>query len=634
MSTSEWTPWDLTRHISPRDHVRAMVREADGQLHINQYPRLHRVGQVAPTTPWCIRLADAAHQFRLLCFDFDAKTPDVVENAVDDCDALSGVLDELGIAHVVCQSSAGGGRHVWIGVAGGASPAIVASVASEAHATYGTLDHGMLLNAAEGAARPPGAPHRDGSTSTVLRGRLDALTVPLTTPGDLERLAVVLRERKPALRHVDTRPSGPVDGLHRTHRALSATGEGHMATVDGGSNPSWTGFMCLLTATSAGWTLGDVEHAAKTAPGMEHYRTKNTGRGTRRPRSAGEARDRLARQWTKAQQYAALQRPLAAVHEPADLTELAQIVTDVDDLLTRLRVNVGRWGRKESAVSQRTVLIALAYLTLQTGKHAVAASIRDLALMSGLGRTTAADALHALLDAGFIQQVRNSDGGNAAEWELIPKFSTAPRTVRSQLINNPRPPPEIFSLRASLVRTIENDLTDQQHDLFTRAGLGHLTGRVYALLREHTALTIDSAARLLGVSSRYTTTILSRLQRHRLVIRHPQGWARSRRDLRAQAARVLGVAGVLEARRALYRAERVVWAWWLAECATMTSMPRQRPRRPHVLSRALFEASAPGERVWPRYPRSSDGRANHREARGYVDEGVLYPENRWQLSVA
>jgi DNA-binding transcriptional ArsR family regulator len=192
----------------------------------------------------------------------------------------------------------------------------------------------------------------------------------------------------------------------------------------------------------------------------------------------------------------------------------------------------------------------------------------------------------------------------------------------------------MFALRAALVRTIENDLTDQRHDLFTRAGLGHLAGRLYALLREHSALTIDSAARLLGVSPRHTTTILSRLRRHRVVIRHAQGWAMSRRDLRTQAARVLGVAGVLEARRALYRAERVVWEWWLAEYATMTSTPRQRPRRPHVLSRPLFEASAQGERVWPRYPRLSDGRANHREARGYVDEGVLYPENRWQLSVA
>lgn len=55
---------------------------------------------------------------------------------------------------------------------------------------------------------------------------------------------------------------------------------------------------------------------------MEHYRTKNTGRGGRRPRSAGEARARLERQWDKAVQYAALQRPLPAEKTPEDLTEL------------------------------------------------------------------------------------------------------------------------------------------------------------------------------------------------------------------------------------------------------------------------------------------------------------------------
>ena len=100
------------------------------------------------------------------------------------------------------------------------------------------------------------------------------------------------------------------------------------------------------------------------------------------------------------------------------------------------------------------------------------------------------------------------------------------------------------------------------------------------------------------------------------------------------AARVLGVEGMLDARRVLYEAERVVWAWWQAEYATMTSTPTQRPRRPHVSSRPLFEASTPGERIWPRYPRSPDGRADHHQAREYVDEGVLNPENRWQLSVA
>ncbi len=635
VSTEELTPWDLTRRISPRDAVRAMVREADGLLHMNQYPRLYRLGPDAPTTPWCIRLADDAGLYRLLCFDFDAKDgDDAVERAVDDCDALSRVLDELSIAHLVCQSSAGGGRHVWVGIRGGASAEHVALVARTARASYRTLDHGMLLNPREGAARPPGSPHRDGSSSTLLHGSVEALTEPTTTVDDLNRLTAVLAERAPTPRPEDSAPSGPVDDAHHAHRPLSRWGDGHMATVAGGDNPSWTGFMCLLAAASAGWSLLDVEHAAKSAPGMEHYRTKKTGQGIRRPRSDGEVADRLEREWTKAHQYAALHRSLPDKREPADLTELSAIVTGVDELLKRFLVNPGRWGRTESAVSQRSILTALAYLTLQTGKQVVAASIRDLGLMVGLGRTTAADALRALAGAGFIERVHRHDGGNAAEWRLLPHFSTAPGAVRSQPLNNTRPPTELFMLRTELVRTIEGGLTDQVHDLFTRHGLGHLAGRLYALLREHAFLTVESAARLLGVTARHTTLILSRLRRSRLIVKHAEGWARARRDARDRASRILGVAGTLKARFELYQLEREVWAWWLAEHSTMTSTPRDRPRRSHVSSRPLFESSKPGERVWPRYPRTDDGLADHRMARWYVNAGYLSPTNRWQLAVA
>jgi DNA-binding IscR family transcriptional regulator len=632
--------WELTRRLSPRDDVRVMKRDAYGRLDENSYPSAHRVGPHSPTTPWAMYLADATSTFRVLCFDFDGKDKngvdaELMEQAHDECDALSGVLTTLSIAHVVCQSSGTGGRHIWVALRDGASAAQVAAVATTARANFRTLDHGMLHNSRTGAARPPLAPHRDGSASTVLHGSLAALTNPSTTVDDLAALTTVLEQLQPAPRAADSAPSGPVDAHHQAHRTLSRAGTAHMATIDGGSNPSWTGFMCLLAAANAGWTLRDVEHAAKSAPGMEHYRTKNTGRGGRRPRSAAEARARLGRQWDKAQQYAAVQRPLPAQSEPSDLTELTVIVTAVDDLLNRFHVSPGRWGRTESALSQRTILTALAYLTLQTGKRVVAASIRDLALMAGLGRTTASDALRALSEAGFAQRVTTSDGGNAAEWRLTPDFSTAPRTVRSQPLNNPRPPTELFTARADLIATLEEQLTDQRHDLFTRAGLGHLAGKVYAMLRRIPTLTIDTAARILGVSPRHTATILSRLRHHKLIVKQPDGWARAKRDLRDHAARTLGVAGVLLDRAERYRSEREVWSWWQAELATMTTAPRHRPRRPHVSSRTLeFVAERPGERSWPRYPRAGDGRADHREARYWSASGMLAPGSLWWSSAA
>ncbi|RIJ24797.1 hypothetical protein DZF93_11355, partial [Clavibacter michiganensis subsp. insidiosus] len=432
-----------------------------------------------------------------------------------------------------------------------------------------------------------------------------------------------------APRTADSAPSGPVDARHRTHRELSRAGAAHMATIDGGGNPSWTGFMCLLAAANAGWTLDDVEHAARTAPGMEHYRTKNTGRGGRRARSTAEARERLERQWSRAQQYAAVQRPLPARREPQDLTELQAIVADVDAILTSFRVTPGRWARSEADASRRSILTALTYLTLQTGKRTVAASIRDLALMAGLGRSTAQRALQALQEAGFIDRVTASDAGNAAEWRVTWRLSTAHGAVGSQPLDNPRPPAELFAHRAELVALLEHELVDQRHDLFTRPGLGHLAGRLYATLGQHTALTVDGAARILGVSTRHTATILSRLRQHRLIKTHPHGWTRAARDLRDAAARAVDVAGLLLDRAHRYQAEREVWAWWNAELTTMHTTPRARPRRPTVSSRPLFAAPTAGERVWPRYPRTAT-RADHRAARALVLDGALNTEARWQ----
>jgi hypothetical protein len=147
-------------------------------------------------------------------------------------------------------------------------------------------------------------------------------------------------------------------------------------------------------------------------------------------------------------------------------------------------------------------------------------------------------------------------------------------------------------------------------------------------------VTVESAAQLLGVSARHAATVLSRLRRSKLIVKTLNGWVRSKQDLRNQAARLLGVFGVLRDRAVRYAAEREVWAWWQAEFATMTARPGLRPRRAHVTSRPIFETSAPGERIWPRYPRDSQGLGDHKQARRYVDDGVLSPTSRWQLSAA
>lgn len=79
------------------------------------------------------------------------------------------------------------------------------------------------------------------------------------------------------------------------------------------------------------------------------------------------------------------------------------------------------------------------------------------------------------------------------------------------------PAAELFSTRTHLVAMLKEQLTDPRHDLFTRRGLGHLAGKLYALLRQHSSVTIEAIARLLGVTARHTATILSRLRRHKLL---------------------------------------------------------------------------------------------------------------------
>jgi hypothetical protein len=119
--------------------------------------------------------------------------------------------------------------------------------------------------------------------------------------------------------------------------------------------------------------------------------------------------------------------------------------------------------------------------------------------------------------------------------------------------------------------SLEQALVEGRHDLFTRGGLGHLAGRLYAEIAGQRQITLADVVKLLGVSVAHATTVMSRLRRHRLLVKDGAGWTRSRRDLRDLAARVEGVWGVLLDRARRYTAERETWAWWQAEVITMAT---------------------------------------------------------------
>ena len=165
--------WELTGRISPRRLVRAAAVDAAGRP-VNAYPLVHPISGLRPRVPWAVHLTDRAGHFRLLCADLDAK-PSPTAAALD-ADRLSGLLTELAVPHLVCESGPTGGRHVWVALAEPIPADLVGVLARLLKGWLPTLDTAPLLNPATGCVRPPGAPHRLGGASRPLAGTLAALT--------------------------------------------------------------------------------------------------------------------------------------------------------------------------------------------------------------------------------------------------------------------------------------------------------------------------------------------------------------------------------------------------------------------------------------------------------------------------
>ncbi|MGM3320835.1 hypothetical protein ACS26L_27310, partial [Bacillus cereus group sp. BC2] len=85
--------------------VHKAARDAYGEV-INDYSLAHGLGPVVPKTPWLVHLADLECRYWLIAFDFDVILGDPVsiEEAHDHADALSILLGQLSIPHVVCES--------------------------------------------------------------------------------------------------------------------------------------------------------------------------------------------------------------------------------------------------------------------------------------------------------------------------------------------------------------------------------------------------------------------------------------------------------------------------------------------------------------------------------------------------
>ncbi len=613
--------WALTGRVSPRDVVRLAVVDDAGRPQ-NQYPALAPIDGPAPELPWALPLTDEQGSFHLVAFDLDLGHGD--GNVLRDVRQLTDWLNQLRIEHTVAQSGPSGGRHVWLSMLEPTSADLISALADHAATVLPTLDLSPLKNSAWGSVRPPGAPHRFGGHSVILTGPDEPLR-PAVSVEQLTRLAVAIAGAAATNQsHPAPLPVGtplPVDSeghryLPGQRRALPAASARALAgdPVDA----SAAAFTVLLGAARARWHLADVV-AVLHEPGLEHIRTERDPSG-RRQRDPRTRQRMLARQWNKA--VLAVQRTAellpANVDDPTFPDRAAAVAGHISAVQARADAAPGRWHTQTGPAARR-VLDALCLLAATAVTATIEADTRRLAMLTGLGRETVRVRLHQLADDGWIALTEPATGRRGHIWTLSPVPVSPGRSSYPQLSYLTRsqgvPPPGPAPAHRIWQETLRRRLADQNHDVFTTAGLGHAAGQLYTHLG--TQLTPISTEELLivtQVSLEQLQALLADLLAARLVARTAAGWRRKARDVRTGAARRLRCDGILAQRRRNYEQERILWAWWCDELDWMR-LPRTDPAKRRRAGRvAAGQLTIDGITTRGRYPRRRDGRADHRAA--------------------
>ena len=599
--------------------------DAYGQV-LNEYTGHRRVDGDEPAQPWAVYLAGTDRRFRLLCFDLDAKSAGSAPAAARDADVLCGLLHDVGLDAVVCESGPTGGRHVWTALAESVDAETVATLARLARHVCPSLDLSPLSNAATGCVRPPGAPHRAGGRSTVLSGVLDALTSPTGTAEQVRRLvealAQLVDDAEPA-HDLDPHRPVPLDDHSRLYlpgprRELPAVSAAALREDAASGDASAVLGRVLIGAAAARWRHADVAALVEDSPGLEHVRTYRD-RSQRRPRGPVDAARVLRRQWDKAVRHVA-SSPRQIGDDPTFDARADAIAAHVRDVQGRADASAGRWTTGGGPADRR-VLDVLCILALQALSGAVEADTRRLALLAGVGRETARTALLRLSADGWIAQAQEAAGPHGAHWTIGPDsvIHTPADIDRSQA--DPRPAGAGAAERSALLATLSARSGDATHDLFTMApGLGHHAGNTYARTTTEPQ-DLDELSARTGDSPERTARILDRLVSAGVLVRSRHGWRRHRTDHRTAAARRLDVDGRLDDRAHRYAVERELWAWWQAEDAWMRA-----PRRPGAKHRpgrgqlALVLTPDAGTHAYGPHPRRADGRLDWREARRIVED--------------
>lgn len=612
--------WELTGAMSPRRLVRAADTMASGEV-VNTYSRVHPINGLVPLVPWAVYLAERGGGFRLILVDFDQKGSG---SAAADAAQFVALLDELAIAHVCCASSGSleGGRHVWIALTDSLDAARTAHLARLMQSCWATFDPTPLLNAATGAGRPPGAPHRHGGQSEVLAGDPTILTRPTTTSADITALLGLLARRARAVEaqgHVGsprtTLDDGAAPRLGGARRPLSATVRGLVDTTPTG-DASAALWAILCGAARASWSLGEVAELLPR-PGLEHARTKRHVDGQRLPRpSTGSNAPHavLDRMWRRAVAYVAAHPATGA--DPTFEARAGAVTQLAWDLQRYADVSPGRWGSTRG-VTDRFVLDAVTKLAVDAVKPEVEASIRTIAEIVGIDREAVRCALIRLVNEGWLTRTRTTVGRRAAYYS-IDRNNRFHSLVERFLSQADAPP----ARRGTLQSTLTTRLGRASHDTFApRTGLGRTAGLLYARLHEQDRT--STMATLTGLGQADVRNRFEQLASEGLIHYDVRAGTWSRVDLTAAQldahAVALGSAGHAARQRAQHSVERAMWSWWCAELEWMTAPRVRRARRGQRRAGVLQAALVPDrhDNVFGAHPRRG-GRADFAAARTVV----------------
>lgn len=615
------TGWTLTAMLSPRPSVRVATRDAHGNV-LNQFTSQHHIDDAEPDRPWALYLADTGRRFRLLAFDFDAKTIDGAAAADLDAKTIAGFLTDVGLEHVLCKSGPSGGRHVWVALAESIEAESVATLARLLRHVCPTLDISPLTNAATGCVRPPGAPHRNGGHSEIISGDLQALTNPTGTASQvmklIENIADLVNDEEP-LGVMEPSVKLPVDHHGRFYipgpRRPLPTKSAAALKIDAASgDASAVLWQIIIGAAAARWRYADMAALVATEPGLEHVRTYRN-RNARHARSRHEAEQTLKRQWDKAVRFVATTKRQIGDDPTFDLR--AGAISEIaHSLQTRANASAGRWSAAGGPTDRR-VLNVLCLLALQAVSSTIEADIRRVAIIAGIGRETARTALKRLAKDGWIRQVQQSHGVRGAIWSIDPKkvIHTSIDTSRSQAV--PRPLGAGTAERTILISKLTQQLTDGTHDLFTQKALGHLAGNCYSLLGSAPKTLSQLVAE--GITEIHLQRALDKLISAGVIIQTSLGWKRHRTDCRTRAVKYFGVTGTLKARTKRYMLERQLWSWWQAEYEWMRAPKVLKKKTPVTVEQgSLFHL--PGiSHARGLHPRKLNGRLDWRAARRIIE---------------